>query len=662
MNRRLVFLLALLASWFLALGARLYQLQVVRHDHFRERAERQQNRVVELTPPRGTIFDRRGHELAVSVEVRSVAADPTLIADPAATAAALAKVLGLDAGRLAAELGADRGFVWVRRKIAPERAAAVDGLGLDGVFLLPENKRYYPLASLAAPVLGFVGTDNSGLAGLEFLYDPVVAPEPGRRIVVRDARFGTVLYPHHQIAAARPGQDLHLTLDAAVQHVVEQELARAVREAGAVRGMVVVMEPATGAVLAMASYPGFDPNRFADYPEERWRNLPVTDAYEPGSTFKMVTLAAALESGTLQPWDVFDCEMGGIRFGRTLIKDHKAFGRLSVREILARSSNVGAIKIGQAAGRERFYAAIRAFGFGRPTGIDLPSESAGIVRPLERWSPLSPAYHAFGQGLSVTAVQLTVAFAAIANGGRLVKPYVVERIGEGGEPAVQARRPEVPEVVGLPISPSSVRQIREMLAEVVAAGTAKAAAVPGYSVAGKTGTAQKAVAGGGYAANRHVASFVGFAPVDDPAVVVTVILDEPRPRYHGGEVAAPAFQAIAARTLLYLGVPPERDVPEVWPGERPSDVPSVRLAAQLEAEPAAAPQRAETPRAETPPGTMPDFAGLSARQALLASSRLGIRSAVHGHGAVVRQEPPPGTPLEAAGGRVELYLKTTEGT
>lgn len=651
MKRRLAFLLALLASWFLALGARLYQVQILRHDHYRERAERQQNRVVELTPPRGTIFDRRGHELAVSVEVRSIAADPTQVEDPAATALALAKVLGLDARRLAGELATDRGFAWVRRKIDPARAAAVDALDLKGVFLLPENKRYYPMASLAAPVLGFVGTDNSGLAGLEFLYDPVVAPEPGRRIVVRDARLGTVLYPHREIAAARPGQDLHLTLDAAVQHVAEQELRRAVRESNAVRGMVVVMDPRTGAVLAMASNPGFDPNRFGDYPEERWRNLPVTDAYEPGSTFKIITLAAALESGALHPWDVFDCGMGSIRFGSTVINDHKPFGRLSVREILAKSSNVGAIKIGQVAGRERFAATIRAFGFGRPTGIDLPSESAGIVRPLERWTPLSPAYHAFGQGLSVTAVQLTAAFAALANGGRLVKPYVVERIGDAD--------PRRPEVVGLPISPSSVRQIREMLEEVVVDGTAKAAAVPGYSVAGKTGTAQKAVAGG-YAANRHVASFVGFAPVVDPAVVITVILDEPRPRYHGGEVAAPAFQAIAAKTLLYLGVRPERDVPEPWPGEMPREVPSVRFAVQvagdpLESEPVAA-------RPETPPGTMPDFAGLSARQALVASSRLGIRPDVEGHGEVVRQEPAPGTPLEAAGGRVKLWLKTTEGT
>lgn len=658
MNRRTVFMLALVSSWLLAIGARLYQLQVVEHDAYRERAERQQNRVVELTPPRGTIYDRRGHELAVSVEVRSVAADPTMIEDPAATAAALAELLDLDAGRLAADLDSDRGFVWIRRKIDPVLAARVAERKLDGVFLLVENKRYYPLQTLAAQVLGFVGTDNSGLAGLEFHYDPVVAPETGRRSVVRDARFGTTVpFPHHEISAARPGQDLFLTLDAAIQHVVEQALHEAVRTSNARHGMVVVMDPATGAVLAMASYPTFDPNRFAAYPEESWRNQPVVDAYEPGSTFKMVTVAAALEAGALDPHRVFDCEMGGIRFGRTLIKDHHPFGRLTVHQILTKSSNVGAIKIGQAAGRERFYATIRAFGFGRPTGIDLPSESPGILRPLERWSPLSPAYHAFGQGLSVTAMQLAVAFSAIANGGRLLKPYVVARISGPGEPEARERQREV---VGLPISPSSVRQIRSMLESVVIEGTAKAAAVPGYSAAGKTGTAQKAVPGGGYAANRHVASFVGFAPADDPAVVVAVILDEPRPRYHGGEVAAPAFRAIVARTLVYLGVPPERESPERWPGEGPRDVPRVEFAAQLEDESRDQPAPAAATATSVPAGTLPDFSGLSARQAVLASSRLGIRLDVHGHGAVVRQSPPPGTPLEAAGGRVELWLTTAE--
>lgn len=647
---RLVFVVGLAVSWFVAAGVRLYHVQVVRHEHYRERAVKQQNRVVTLTPPRGTIYDRRGRELAVSVEVSSVAADPTLVDDPAATAKALSGVLPIDAGRLAAELDSDRSFVWVRRKVDPPLADAVSDLDLDGVFLVPENKRYYPLRSLAAQLLGYVGTDNKGLAGLEYVLDRVVASEPGKRIVVRDARFGTVLYPHFEVAAARPGQNVYLTIDAAIQHIVETELERAMASSNAARGMVVVMDPDSGAVLAMASHPTFDPNRFAAYPEDTWRNLPVMSAYEPGSTFKMITLAAALEGGALDELDVFDCGRGGIRFGKTLIKDHKSFGELTVRDIIAKSSNVGAIKIGQAAGRRRFYDTIRAFGFGSLTRIDLPSENPGILRPIDRWSELSPAYQAFGQGVSVTAIQLTNAFAAIANGGWLLRPYVVGRVGRPGAPGFK----ETPrEVLGLPISPSSVRQIREILESVVAeGGTATAAALADYPVAGKTGTAQKAGRSGGYSATRHVASFVGFAPSRDPAMVVTVILDEPRPRYHGGEVAAPVFRAIAEQTLLYLGVRPIRERPDLWPREE------VREPPDLLAESDGAP-RIEAPAEEAHPassGTLPDFAGLTARQAVTRSSRLGLLLELDGHGAVFRQSPAPGTPLEAAGRRVKLWL------
>jgi cell division protein FtsI (penicillin-binding protein 3) len=541
--------MVVLALWFGVLLVRLFDLQVRRHQSYSQRAEHQQQQAVKLDPPRGTIFDARARELAVSVEVRSVAADPTAIADPSATANPLAEVLGLDAERLAEDLASDRAFVWVRRKLDPPQVERVRALGLRGVFTLPESKRYYPMGSLAAQVLGYVGTDNTGLAGLEFRYQSVVASTPGRRVVVRDARFDTALLPALERAEATPGQDLHLTLDAAIQHLAERELAAAVDGSGARGGTVVVMDPRTGAVLAMASYPTFDPNRFAASPPSHWRNRAVMDAYEPGSTFKMVTLAAALEANVVDPLEKIDCEMGGITLRGVRIKDHRPFGALTTREIIARSSNVGAIKLGFAAGRQRLHATIEKFGFGRPTGIDLPSESAGILRPLERWTELQPAYVAFGQSLSVTALQLTRAFAAIANGGYLLRPYVVARpVPEGGE-----RR----QVVGMPIAPSSVIQVRSMLESVVLAGTGKAAAVPHYRVAGKTGTAEKAYPGRGYVDGKYVASFVGFAPVDRPAVVCTVVLDEPWPAYHGGQVAAPVFSAIVGKTLLYLGIPPD---------------------------------------------------------------------------------------------------------
>jgi cell division protein FtsI (penicillin-binding protein 3) len=639
MNRRMVFMLGLAASWLLALSLRLYQLQVVRHEYYRERAEKQQNHLVTLTPPRGTIYDRRGHELAVSVEVMSVAVDPTQVDDHAATAAALSEHLGIPQEKLVRDLASKRAFVWVKRKIDLARAQRIRDLDLAGVLLIPENKRYYPKGSLAAAVLGYVGTDNSGLAGLEYLYNGVVSSEPGQRMVVRDARRGTVLYPSVEVAAAKPGRDLYLTLDATIQYVTERELGRAVKDSGADSGMAVVLDPHTGGIYALASYPTFDPNRFGDFPAENWRNRPVTDAYEPGSTFKMVTVAAALEAAKVTSRDVINCENGGIRLQDTLIKDHSSFGMLTVSQVITHSSNIGAIKIGHLAGRERFFSTIEAFGFGRPTGVDLPSESAGILRPLEKWSALTPAYHSFGQGLSVTALQLANAFAVIANGGRLLKPHIVASFGQDG-----VGREDAPsgEVVGLPISPSSVKTMRAMLETVVTGGTAKSAAIPGYRAAGKTGTAEKAIPGRGYVANRYIASFVGFAPVDDPVLVAAVILDEPWPRYHGGDVAAPVFRAIAERTLLYLGVRPERAPPSVWPGE---NRPEATLAAQGEKIP-------------TPPGTLPDFGGFTARQALIQSQRLGIALAMNGHGAVERQLPAPGTPLEATSSSVELWLTT----
>lgn len=648
MNPRLLFIVALAASWFVALGCRLYQLQVTRHVHYSERARQQQNRMVTLTPPRGTIYDRHGRELAISVEVQSIAVDPTRVENKEEVVKALARILRLDKRQLAKKLESNGEFVWVKRKVEPARAKRIKDLGLRGVILLPENKRYYPFRELAAAVLGYVGTDNAGLAGLEFLYDPVVASAPGKRTVVRDARSGIVLYPSREVSAARPGQDLYLTLDATIQHFAEEELQKAIHAANAKKGMAVVLDAESSAVLAMASYPTFDPNKYNAVDAENWRNQPVADAFEPGSTFKMVTLAAALEAGVISPRDVFNCEMGAIRMHGVTIRDHKPFGMLNVADIMAHSSNIGTIKLGRAAGRQRLHATIEAFGFGRPTGVDLPSESPGLLRPLERWSSVSPAYISFGQGISVTGLQLTTAFGAIANGGRLMKPYVVASVGRPGEEGSQTRQPEVKE---LPISPSSVAQIRSMLGGVVEYGTAKSAEIPGFGAAGKTGTAEKAVPGRGYVPNRYVASFVGFAPYKDPKIVVLVALDEPWPAYHGGDHPAPAFQAIAEKTLLYLGIRPKRDAPMVWPGED-NRVPRVELAS-LER----TPQRPERQKPQpVEAGKIPDFAGLSLRQAIALSSQLGLRLAPDGNGLVERQEPAPGVPLETAGGTVRLWL------
>lgn len=633
---RLVFVCVVGAAWFIAVIARLYWLQVEKYDEYVLKAEEQQRRVVVLDAPRGTIFDARGRELAVSVEAFSVAAHPPAVKDKEAAAAALAAALGQERGRLLERLQSERGFVWLERKVDDRRATAVRALDIHGVELLPESKREYPLRRLAAQVLGYVGTDNNGLSGLEYRFDEAIANQKGRRTVLLDGLNGRLVSPTFERSDPKPGDDLHLTLDIGLQYIAERELGKAVRSSGAKSGTVVMLDPQTGAILAMASYPGFDPNHFQQADAEHQRNKPVSDAFEPGSTFKMVTLAAALEANAVDPLEVFFCGQGGITLAGTRINDHTPFGDLTVREIIARSSNVGAIKLGAAAGRERLHSTIEAFGFGQPTGVDLPSENPGLLRPLERWSPLSPAYISFGQGISVTSLQMANAFAAIANGGRLLEPYIVAAVGEPTPGKIRR------EVAGLPISPSSVRQIRSMLESVVQGGTARAAAVPGYRVAGKTGTAQKAVGKAGYAANRYIASFVGFAPVRDPALVMSVVIDEPWPRYHGGEVAAPAFSAIVEAALLYLGVRPEPepgrsavwlvdrgDPPEALPWPRPED---------------------------QPPGTIPDFAGLSAREAVLLSSDLGVELLFEGHGLVARQEPRPGTPLESVAEGLRLFL------
>lgn len=645
-------------AWLVLLVFRLFWLQVEKYDHYVQKAEEQQQRVVELDPPRGTIFDARGRTLAVSVEVESIAAHPSAISDPDRAAEILAKGLALEPRAVREKLGSDRGFVWIRRKVdrpvAEALKAELEQAGISGIDFLPESKRYYPMRELAAQVLGYVGTDNLGLAGLEYRYEKDVATEKGSRTVLLDGLNGTVIYPNLDRSEARPGSDLHLTLDAAIQHIVERELESAVTSSGAERGMALMLDPRTGAIRAMATYPTYDPNEFNRYPKERWRNAPVTDAYEPGSTFKMVTLAAALEANAVDALQTFFCGNGQIVLGRTLIRDHKPFGELSVREIMAKSSNVGAIKLGQVAGRERFYATIEAFGFGKTTGIDLPSESAGLLRPLERWSPITPAYVSFGQGISVTTLQQVVAFAAVANGGHMLLPYVVDSVGEA--------RSGVPrrEVRGLPIAPSTVRQVRSMLESVVLEGTAESASLDGYRAAGKTGTAQKAAAGG-YAANRYIASFVGFAPVKDPALVLAVVIDEPWPRYHGGEVAAPAFARMANQTLLYLGIPPDDDLPDRrWPQALSRDGAGIE-GPVLDPPPEASPPhvrlaQSRIQRIPQPPGTVPDFRGLSAREAVFLSSELGLELALDGHGMVERQRPAPGTPLEEVAGQVELSL------
>jgi cell division protein FtsI/penicillin-binding protein 2 len=552
--------------WVVLVAARLYYLQVYRYEHYAGKARRQQTTVVELDPPRGTIYDAHGRELAVSVQVDSAWADPADIPDPLATAKALAPVLHVDEQGLARRLARSGDFVWVARKLDPPDAEAVRALALPGIHFLPESKRYYPMRELAAQVLGYVGTDNEGLAGLELVHDKEIAGRPGRRTLLRDARRGTVIAPGLAAADPEPGRDLYLTLDATIQHIVERELALAVEKNRAKSGSVVLLDPATGAVLAMATYPSFDPNRYGESSLDQRRNRAIMDAYEPGSTFKVVTAAAALGAGIVRPDEVFDCEMGGITLYGIRIRDHQPQGRLTFADVIAKSSNVGVIKVALRLGDERLYKTIRDFGFGRPTGIDLPGENSGILASLKFWHsrPLTKAYIAFGQGISVTPLQLTAAIAAVANHGVLLTPHVVAAVGKG---ETIERRYKTPPVAGQPLSAETAQVLEGLLERVVTNGTGKSAAVAGYRVAGKTGTAQKS-GQGGYAHGSYIPSFIGFAPADRPALVGVVAIDSPQGfEYYGAQVAAPAFGAITRQVLLYLGVRPERAPLVHWPGE-----------------------------------------------------------------------------------------------
>jgi cell division protein FtsI (penicillin-binding protein 3) len=571
---RLTLLLVCCALWLGALAGRLYQLQVLEHGHYTGRAANQQRSELVLTPPRGTIYDARGRELAMSVEAASAFADPTEIADPQAAARQLARIVGGNAKQLAAELSNhERRFVWIERQLEPERAAEIRNLAIEGVYFTNESKREYPQGRLAASVIGFTGVDPKGLAGVELAYEQTVEGEEVRRTVLRDARRGRRLYDSFSLPEAEPGADLYLTIDSSIQHVAERELAAVIERQGARGGSIVMLDPRSGAILAMASYPGFDPSDYRKVDPDRRRNIPVQDIYEPGSTFKLITAAAALEAGAVDPFDRFDCGHGGINFKGKYIRDHKAFDELSFSEIIAYSSNVGAIKLGVRVGEERLHDTIRAFGFGSKSGIDLPGEEPGIVHDVANWNKRAIAYTSFGQGISVTPLQLVNAFAAIANGGTLYRPYVVAGIGRDGKIEAPAGRPQV---LGHPISATTARTLERMLEMVVEheRGTGKHAAIPGYRVAGKTGTAEKPGVGG-YSDGKYVASFVGFAPARDPAVAALVIIDEPHgPRYHGGDAPADVFKIVVRHALLRLGVPRDQPPAVATLPSNPSSAPS----------------------------------------------------------------------------------------
>ena len=634
-SRRMIVAGGIFTVLFALVALRALDLAVLRGPALARLAAMQHHQRIELLPHRGPIVDRSGDPLALSVDVPSIYVRPRELraAGAAARLPALATALHMPPRALRAKLASSQPFVWLKRQALPREAETVARLELPGVYTVTEGRRFYPHGNLAAHVLGFVGVDSQGLEGLEQRYDRVIRGEAQYLEFDRDAR-GREMFTGGVGAAPDQGNRLELTLDAAIQEATERELQSGVAAARAVGGAAVVLDPATGEVLALANVPTYNPNEPGDAADKRWRdrvrNRAITDPYEPGSTFKAVLAAAAIEEHLVTPGELFFCEHGRFQAGGRTIHDAHPYGWLSFAEVIQFSSNIGATKVGERLGRDRYHRYLRAFGFGNRTGIELPGETPGIMRPVESWSRIDLATLSFGQGVSVTPLQMSTAFAAIANGGTLLRPYVVRRIvAPGGEVVLENE----PTAVRRVISTRSARTTTELLRRVVEeeGGTGTKARLEEFQVAGKTGTAQKVdPTTGGYSSKR-IGSFAGFVPADEPRAVILVLIDEPSTSSYGGVVAAPVFRAIAAAVLKRLGVePPAPTVVARAPGAVPA-TPRAKPASRE----AATPANAETP----------SFLGLSLREALARAQASGWQVRVTGTGYVAAQEPMPGTPL-----------------
>lgn len=618
---------------FVLVAVRAFQLQVLHREEWQKRAERQYQKVIPLTPQRGTIYDRNRQELALSLEVDSVYIEPQKVADPNRAARALSAALDLPLAQVQTKLQSKKGFLWLKRQLTPTESSRVRALELSGVCFTKEHRRFYPNAEIGAQLLGFTGLDPEGLEGLELKYDAQLQGRAGYLVTERDALGRSIGPGENAVEGSSPGGNIFLTLDKNLQYVAEKELDEGLRAVRAKSGSVVILDPGSGEVLAMASRPSYDPNDFKKYHPSEWRNRALTDTFEPGSTIKMFLVAAALNEGVVRLQQSFDCENGTYRVGGKEIHDHTPHQRLTVGEILKYSSNIGSAKIGKVLERTRYHQYLRDFGFGQKTGVELPGEANGQLRRPNKWFEVDLAAISFGQGLTVTPVQLATAVAAIANGGKLMRPYVVERVENRYGEVIEQHAPELVRQV---ISPEVAAQVRELLVTVTEkGGTGTLGTVPGYRVAGKTGTSQKVDAvTGGYSADKRISSFAGFVPAEAPRLVILVMIDEPVTNVYGGLVAAPVFSRIAAQALGYLNIPPTVPLPK-------QELPQLPVIVQQEA----GDEEETVPLPEPVPGggpLMPDCLGMSGRQVLQTMERSGINIRMLGSGRVVEQSPGPG--------------------
>ena len=670
--------------WMTAVFGRLGYLQLFLHREYLARAQRQQQRVIEITPKRGAIYDRNMHPLAMSIPVDSAFAVPSELGDQQLAAQLLSGVLGTPREVLEARLASSHSFVWIARKLPPDKKEAVEALNLRGVYFQKENQRIYPKRDLASHVLGFVDLDEKGLGGIEYELDGKIRGKSEKIIVMADARQR---WFDGGEAQRERGVNVVLTLDEKIQYIAERELAAAIAKTHAMAGTVLVMNPNSGEILALANWPKFNPNAANDSPAEARMNRAVAALYEPGSTFKLITLAAAFDQGVTRPEEIFDCENGAVYVAGHRIRDHKPFGLLRVADILAQSSDVGAIKIALRLGAPKFYDYIRAFGFGQQTGVDMPGESKGLLRRLENWSAISIGSISMGQEVGVTPLQLIGAVSAIANGGMLYKPHVIAELRRGDQvlPAEVSLPPSEPRRV---IRPETAATLRRLMEGVVLNGTGRPAHLDGWTAAGKTGTAQKIdPATGRYSARQLIASFTGFAPINNPAVTILVLLvalnlfgvfevllDSPVGQREGGQVAAPVFKRIAEQVLPHLDVP--RDVPigprlvqAAYHNRQASDSATLEdyTPTDFSGLPDQPPMEAGAPnmkggKGHRPSATVavdeggdiqvPDFSGKTMRDVTETCLRLGLDPVLVGSSLATNQTP-------AAGARVRRGAKVT---
>jgi cell division protein FtsI (penicillin-binding protein 3) len=640
LKRRTVFAAGALALWAVGIEARLVHLQLVRHGDLLTRAERQQLGTSEAPAKRGDIVDRRGHVLATSVDADTIYAVPSDIDDPGGTVDRLCSALGdcseKERQALGERLRQRKAFAYVRRQVSPDLKRRVEELNLEGVGFMTESKRFYPNKELAAHLLGWVGIDNKGLGGLESTYDTLIRGKPGKVLVQTDARR------HAYSRAEWPptaGSTVELTIDEYLQHVAERELEAGVRESRAAGGTAIMMNPHTGEILALANAPTFNPNAFRDSTENERRNRGVQDLYEPGSTFKLVTASAAIEEKVMPIDTWIDTNPGRIYItGRKPITEDrgKNLGVLSFTDVIVRSSNIGAIRIGFKVGTERMSRFVSLFGFGRAASPDFPGENPGIVWSAEKWTESALASVSMGYQIGVTPLQMVTAVSSVANGGELVEPRVIRAVYRDNR-----RYAVKPKVLRRTISDDTAAALTTIMEDVVTRGTAKRAQIPGFSIAGKTGTASKLV-NGRYSYSDNNASFVGFVPSRNPALALIVVVDSPHGRNgtHGGSVAAPIWKRIAEPSLQHLGVGPDTDTTSAVVVSRGDDDVTIETTSADGSQPMMSLAVAESS------GEMPDLAGLSARDAIRQLMKMGLNARVSGNGVVISQDPPAGTPLE----------------